>query len=84
MEKKMIDLILEKPGIAPEDIAKLFEITVRAARRHLSNTLKHYPCLKIRNNRSNTLEVFLLERKKGSHSPYKYSYKKIKSIEMIV
>lgn len=80
--KLFVELIFKHPGITSEEISARLEMNIITVRKHLRRTMSNHPCFHFQNNGGEKAEVYLLERQKGSHSPYEYHYKKITSARL--
>lgn len=77
-----VELIFKNPGITSEKISLKLNMNIITVRKHLRKTIEAAPCFHNHNNGDDEAEVYLLERTKGSHSPYAYHYKKINSARL--
>lgn len=80
MTRTIVELILERPGITAPEISEIMEAHIDTVWRHLQRVMDKYPALHQVNNGGEEVEIFLLERRKGSHSPYQYTYKRLRSL----
>ena len=74
------ELIFNNPGITAKEIAEKGNITLKVAYKHIRRVERDYKC--VHRNSEDSLEVFLLEKKKGSRSPFTYNYRKIDAVPM--